>query len=202
MYTAVAVIIIAGLIAVLTCLRYAQDKKKKALSFKNWLLKKRFRLDPSVQREKKSPGRRKLAFYGLAGTFIFMAATGFLFSLFGLIRLQGIPLALHVAGGGLFAAAVTAAALTGTKDHHPDDFDEKSRLFSRRSRRTAAYWLFLLASFLLMATALLMMLPFFHFTTIRTAFFIHRWSALAGLAAVLVWAETFLITEDKNDTKS
>jgi hypothetical protein len=182
MYSATAIAGFAGLIAVFI---YFKIKKQRRFQTAAWL-------------KQNYPGNLKWIFFMLAGSFAFMAATGFLFSLFGLIRLQGIPLALHAAAGGLFAAAVTAGAFLRIKDYHPAGFNEKACFSSKKSRRTIAYWIFLLAAFLLMATALIMILPFVHFSFIRTAFFIHRWSALAAAAAAFMWAEAALLPEQKN----
>jgi len=184
MYTAVVIIVLLGLPAGLLYHRYGMHKKKTPrLQTDSWIKKHYF-------------GNRKWVFTGLAATFSFMAATGFLFSFFGLIRLQGIPLILHVSAGGFFAAAAASAVLVRTKDYRLDNLGEKPALSSRKVRRTAAYWVFMLAAFLLMASALVMMLSFFHFTSIRTAFFIHRWSALAAWAAAVVWVEAALIPEE------
>lgn len=198
MYSAIAIAGLTGLTAALVYLRYAQDENQGTISLTQWLRKKPFRFQIRPWIGKNYPGNGKWVFYLLAGSFIFMAATGFLFSLFGFIRLQGIPLAMHAAAGGLFAAAVAAGAFLRTRTYHPDKIDEKAWLTSRKSRRTIAYWIFLLAAFLLMATALIMMMPFVHFSFIQTAFFIHRWSALAAAAAALVWTEAALFYEEKS----
>ena len=201
MNTVYSVIAIAGLvllIAALVYLRYAQDENRDDITLMQWLRKKPFRFQIGPWIEKNYPGKGKWVFYLLAGSFIFMAVTGFLFSLFGFIRLQGIPLAMHAAAGGLFAAAVAAVAFFRTRDYHPDDINEKAWRSSRKSRRAIAYWIFLLAAFLLMATALLMMMPFVHFSFIRTAFFVHRWSALAAAGTALIWTEAALFSEEKS----
>ncbi len=198
MYSVIAIIGLIGLTTALVYLRYAQDKNRDDISLMQWLRRKPFRFQISPWTKKNYPGKMKWIFYLLTGSFIFMAATGFLFSLFGFIRLQGIPLAMHAAAGGLFAAAVAAGAFLRTRDYHPDDINEKSWRSSRKSRRAIAYWIFLLAAFLLMATALIMMMPFVHFSFIRTSFFIHRWSALAAAGAALIWTEAALLSEEKS----
>ncbi len=198
MYSVIAIAGLALLTAALVYLRYAQDENRNDITLMQWLRKKPFRFQISPWIKKNYPGKVKWIFYLLAGSFIFMAATGFLFSLFGFIRLQGIPLAMHAAAGGLFAAAVGAGAFFRTRYYNPDEIDEKAWLSSRKSRRAIAYWIFLLAAFLLMATALIMMMPFVHFSFIRTAFFIHRWSALAAAGAALIWTEAALLSEEKS----
>jgi hypothetical protein len=139
---------------------------------------------------------------GLYGSFLYLAASGFVFGIFVPRGLFGFPLVGHVMAGGLFAVSLTI--LVVFKGRHfiavPKPASLSLALLDPRKMgitaarvKLWAFWLFVLAGFLLTVSALLPMLPLLRTAGQKFMFEFHRLSAVlsAVAAAVYLGLETF-----------
>lgn len=143
----------------------------------------------------------KWVFVGLSTSFIYLAASGFAFAVFGTRGLFGIPLLLHVVAGGVFAISLAADVIIRAKEYSSliDVFTSKGRpmgyligLFSRPLRQSLLYWVFVIAGLVLVSTALLSMLSYFSFRTQVALVATHRWSALAAALSAMAFFDSVL----------
>ncbi len=127
------------------------------------------------------------AFVGLVTSFAYLAASGFLFAVFSRRGLYGIPLLLHVIGGGIFAVSL-AVFLFFQARHHERIFDSLGGK-NIRSWDSILFWVFILAGLTLTATALGSMLPYFSFETQVKLIETHRYSALVSLLTAIAFLD-------------
>jgi len=120
------------------------------------------------------PGNVRWIFICLCLSFLYLAASGFLFALLFPRRMYGFPLMLHVSAGGVFAVSLALA--------FPPE-KEKTEKNSDSTRSRIYFWLFIVAGFLLINTALVMMLPLFSLRVQIYLFEVHRYSALIAVLA-------------------
>jgi hypothetical protein len=134
-------------------------------------------------------GYKKWIFIGSTLSYLVLFTSGFLFSALGLIRLQGVPLLIHVSFGGVFAACAALTLLFRSGDYQ---FESSPFIIS------GLFWLFFFSVFILIVTALAMMLPFVSMLWIQTAFVFHRIFAIISVISIsfLIF---FILT--KSDSK-
>ncbi len=120
-------------------------------------------------------GSKKWIFIGSTLSYLVLFISGFLFSALGLIRLQGVPLLIHVSFGGIFAACAAVTLLFRSGDYQFE---------SSPFRISGFFWLFVLSVFILILTALAMMLSFFSLLWIQTAFVFHRIFAIISVISI------------------
>ncbi len=139
---------------------------------------------------------------GLYASFLYLAASGFVFGIFVPRGLFGFPLVGHVMAGGLFAVSLTI--LVVFKGRHfiavPKPASLSLALLDPRKMgitaarvKLWAFWLFVFAGFLLTLSALLPMLPLLRTAGQEFMFEFHRYSAVlsAVAAAVFLGLEVF-----------
>lgn len=162
-----------------------------------------------------SAGRRLAALYpdralrwvaiGLAGSFVYLAASGLFFAVFTTRGMFGIVLLLHVVMGGLFAACLAAFVVFRAKDNvaGPEGFvlDRFAlRKFPRRLPpelfRPVLFWIFVAAGLVLAVTALGSMLRFFSFDSQTRMLEVHRYSAVAAALAGLAFLDLVFLARD------
>jgi len=134
-----------------------------------------------------SPLQKQWSVVGLYVSFAFLAATGFLFTLLGSIRLFGLPLLLHVSMGGLFAICLAAILFMRAENYFWTGGDPSKKQGIPAWLGKAMFWLFALAGFMLLCSALAMMLPVFSFQAQLNLFNLHRYSALTALTAAIAY---------------
>jgi hypothetical protein len=133
---------------------------------------------------------------GLYGSFLYLAASGFVFGIFVPRGLFGFPLVGHVMAGGLFAVSLTI--LVVFKGRHfiavPKPASLSLALLDPRKMgitaarvKLWAFWLFVLAGFLLTVSALLPMLPLLRTAGQKFMFEFHRLSAVLSAVAAAVY---------------
>lgn len=142
----------------------------------------------------------------LYASFLYLAASGFLFALFVPRGLYGFPLIGHVMAGGLFAVSLTVLVLFKGRDFlsapkpvllSPALLDLRKMGITAARVKSAAFWLFAAAGFLLTVTALLPMLPLLRTAGQKLLFELHRYSALLAAAAAMVFAGLELFERDR-----
>lgn len=143
------------------------------------------------------PVLEKWLYVSLYASFLYLAASGFSFALFVPRGLFGYPLLGHVAAGGLFAVALTALVLFKGRDFvsapkpallSPALLDPRKMGITAARVKLWAFWLFAAAGALLILSALLPMLPLLRTAGQKVLFEIHRYGALAAVAAATVFA--------------
>lgn len=143
------------------------------------------------------PGWTKWIFWALAASFVYQAASGFLFAVFSPRGMFGILLLLHVSVGGLFAVSLAMTLILRARAYRLDQEEEATTLsfvrpplknISKSMLRKILFWLFAAAGLYLIATALGSMVPVFSFETQQAMIDVHRYSALIALLT----ASTFL----------
>ena len=191
---------ILGLIIALSYFQFRIDKQDKTRSYASWLVHKTklvFKISTWVNIKKTYnswktthySGYKRWIFIGSTLSYLVLIISGFLFSALGLIRLQGVPLLIHVSFGGVFAACAALTLLFRSGDYQ---FESSPFIIS------GLFWLFFLSVFILIVTALAMMLPFVSLLWIQTAFVFHRYFAIISVISI-----SFLIffTLTKSDNK-
>ena len=148
------------------------------------------------------PGWTQWIFIVFSASFLYLAASGFIFALFVPRGLFGLPLLAHVAGGGLFAFSLAGILMWRGRAYRPGEEDGISSdvpacpLFKNPPLaliRKAVFWTFAAFGLIQVLTALGSMLPMFTFQTQVAMIVIHRYSALAiFLAAILFIDLTFI----------
>jgi hypothetical protein len=142
---------------------------------------------------------------GLAGSSVYLAASGLGFALFTSRGMFGIPLLLHVVAGGLFAACLAAFAILRAKDNvaGPESFVIDRFTLRRFPRslppelvRPMLFWIFVAAGFALTVTALGSMLRFFSFDSQTSMIDVHRYSALAATLAAMAFFDSVFLAGD------
>jgi hypothetical protein len=143
------------------------------------------------------PGWTKWIFWAFAASFVYQAASGFLFAVFSPRGMFGIPLLLHVSVGGLFAVSLAMTLILRARAYRLDQEEEATtqsfarpplKNTSKYTLRKILFWLFAAAGLCLIATALGSMVPFFSFETQQAMIDVHRYGALIALLT----ASTFL----------
>jgi hypothetical protein len=142
---------------------------------------------------------------GLALSFLYLAASGFGFAVFTSRGLFGLPLLLHVLAGGVFAACLAVLVLVRARDHTslqekdtlPEFAGSPSPLASPGRFISSLFWLFVVAGLFLIATALLSMLPYFTYKGQLELVQIHRYSALIGLLAAILFFDAVILPKEK-----
>jgi len=129
------------------------------------------------------PGNVRWIFICLCLSFLYLAASGFLFALLFPRRLYGFPLMLHVCAGGVFAVSLALALVLRARSYVFPPEKEKTEKNSDSTRSRIYFWLFIVAGFLLINTALVMMLPLFSLRVQIYLFEVHRYSALIAVLA-------------------
>jgi hypothetical protein len=133
---------------------------------------------------------------GLYASFLYLAASGFVFGIFVPRGLFGFPLVGHVMAGGLFAVSLTI--LVVFKGRHfiavPKPASLSLALLDPRKMgitaarvKLWAFWLFVFAGFLLTLSALLPMLPLLRTAGQEFMFEFHRYSAVLSAVAAAVY---------------
>ncbi len=154
----------------------------------------------------KKPVLDRWLLIALYGSFLYLAASGFVFAVFVPRGLYGFPLIGHVMAGGLFAVSLTALVLFKGRDFisAPKPAPLSLTLLDlRKMGITAArvklwsFWLFAAAGTLLILSALLPMLPLLRTAGQRLVFELHRYGALLSAAAAMVFAGLTLFEPDQ-----
>ncbi|MCK4430798.1 MAG: hypothetical protein KAW19_05795 [Candidatus Aminicenantes bacterium] len=130
-------------------------------------------------------------------SFLFLAASGFLFTLLGTQRLYGLPLLLHVLAGGLFAVSLSLVVVLRARCYSFDIENPELKKDLPAWRQKILFWLFVVSGFLLIITALAMMLPFFSLNSQQDLFEVHRYSALVALLSAAAFTYFALLEEGK-----
>jgi hypothetical protein len=115
---------------------------------------------------------------GLSLSFLYLAASGFVFSALLLRSLTGMFLVLHMILGGIFSVNLALFVFLRAKDY---PLDEHLPDPSGRHQETICFWIFILSGFLLVLTALLMMVPLWALIGHLKIVWVHRFAALSGL---------------------
>lgn len=145
----------------------------------------------------RQPVLEKWLLIGFYGSFLYLAASGFVFGIFIPRGLFGFPLVGHVMCGGLFAVCLTVIVLFKGRDFvsvpRPaslslDLLDPRKMGLTPARVKLWAFWLFALAGFLLTVSALVPMLPWFGTSGQRFLFDFHRYSAILAAVAAMVFA--------------
>lgn len=212
MFGIITVVSVLGLLFGLSFYRFRNstgDARKDAAglsvaAYFSWLLRRisaSFRIS-WIERLKKLyhervvmryPARERWIFIWLGVSFLYLAASGFLFSLLGM-RLRGIFLLLHISLGGLFAVCLSAAVVLRARFHRFDTgilegkkdslhLQKKDRI--RRLWQIILFWIFVAAGLTLILTALSQMLPSFALRTQLDFSQAHRYSALVSLLSAI-----------------
>ena len=136
-------------------------------------------------------------FICLGLSFLFQAASGFLFTLFGTQRLYGLSLLLHVLGGGLFAVSLSLVLVLRARCYSFDKQSSESKKDFPGWYQKILFWLFVVSGFILIVTALALMLPFFSLNVQQGMFEVHRYSALVALLSAAAFTYFALLEEGK-----
>ncbi len=153
------------------------------------------------------PGWTQWIFIVLSASFLYLAASGFIFALFVPRGLFGLPLLAHVAGGGLFAFSLAGILMWRGRSYRPGQEDEISSdvlaypLFKNPPLalvRRAFFWTFAAFGLIQVLTALGSMLPIFTFETQVAMIVIHRYSALAILLAAILFTDLTFIPQRRS----
>jgi|GEM_PF-393065 hypothetical protein len=171
---------------------------KKALS-RAWAVLKAWAADHY-------PGPLGWVFAGLVISFLYQAASGFFFALFVPRGMFGLPLLAHVGSGGLFALSLAAVMFWRARDYGPGKTAKASfsgfacpvfKNLSRSEFSKMAFWALAFFGFIQVATALGSMLPVFTFRTQVAIIRLHRYSALALLLSVILFADLVFLPPPK-----
>lgn len=145
----------------------------------------------------RKPVLEKGLYVSLYGSFLYLAASGFFFAVFVPRGLYGYPLLGHVVAGGLFAVTLTALVLFKGRDFVSVPkpallsltlLDPRKMGITAARVKLWAFWLFAAAGCLLILSALLPMLPLLRTAGQKILFDLHRYGALAAVAAATVFA--------------
>lgn len=154
----------------------------------------------------KKPVLEKWLLVSLYASFLYLAASGFFFALFVPRGLYGYPLLGHVVAGGLFAVTLTALVLFKGRDFISVPkpallslalLDPRKMGFTAARVKLWAFWLFVLAGSLLILSALLPMLPLLRTAGQKVLFELHRYGAIAAVAAAMLFAGLELFEKDR-----
>ncbi len=148
----------------------------------------------------RSPLFEKWFLLCLYGSFLYLAASGFVFAIFVPRGLYGFPLVLHVFAGAVFAVCLTLIVFLRARRFVfdprplvlPGDLESFRRFripWGPRAWAKVCFWVFLAAGVSLAASALLPMLPWFYYRGQVILFGWHRWSALVSLLAGMAFAD-------------
>lgn len=152
------------------------------------------------------PPLEKWLYVSLYASFLYLAASGFFFALFVPRGLYGYPLLGHVVAGGLFAVTLTALVLFKGRDFVSVPkpallslalFDPRKMSITPARVKLWAFWLFAAAGCLLILSALLPMLPLLRTAGQKVLFDLHRYGAVAAVAAATVFAGLELFERDR-----
>jgi len=125
------------------------------------------------------PGWRSWIFFGLILSFMFLAISGFFFTLLVSRGLFGLPLLLHVAAGGIFAVCLSMVLVWRARDYTLD--------VVRPILLKVMFWTFVVSGLCLIITSLSSMVSFLsmHFQIGMIGW--HRFSALVSLVSVSIF---------------
>lgn len=132
---------------------------------------------------KRYPGWRQWVFFGLILSYVFLAFTGFAFSIFSTRGLYGLLLLLHVVGGGIYAVSLSIMVVLRARDYSFATL----RAGIPSLLPSFFFWIFILSGLSLIVTALNSMLPFFSFNTQLGIKEFHRYSALVSLLSAIAF---------------
>ncbi|HDT14231.1 MAG TPA: hypothetical protein ENO03_07740 [Candidatus Aminicenantes bacterium] len=144
----------------------------------------------------------------LFGSFLYLAASGFVFAVVIPRGLFGFPLVGHVMAGGLFAVCLVITVLFEGRAFISVPKPAGLSLALLDPRRMGitparvklwAFWIFVLAGFLLTVSALLPMLPLLRTPGQKFMFEFHRYSALASVIAAMVFGGLELFSRSRTD---
>jgi hypothetical protein len=152
------------------------------------------------------PGWTKWIFWAFAASFVYQAASGFLFSVFSPRGMFGIPLLLHVSVGGLFAVSLAMMLILRARAYRLDQEEEAAiqsfarpplKNISKYMLRKILFWLFAAAGLCLIATALGSMVPFFSFETQQAMIDVHRYGALIALLTASIFLDIAFLPQPR-----
>jgi hypothetical protein len=221
-FTAISIAAFLGLFFALTFHRFRttrpqSDPSGKAnASYLSWLSTrtsawlKTLRAAPLKDKWRASPFHKltlldKVLAAGLLGSFLYLAASGFLAAFFIGRGLYGVLLILHVMAGGLFsvclaavvfreAARFQAPRLSNPTDPPAPERDQSKpalikfpSLPSPQSVRAWMFWIFAAAGLALIISTLLPMLPWLNTRGQVLMFETHRYAALVSVLAAIVY---------------
>ena len=160
----------------------------------------------------------KILAAGLLGSFLYLAASGFLAAFFIGRGLYGVPLILHVMAGGLFSVCLAAvvfreaARFQAPRPSNPADSPAPDRnrskntliglppLPSPQSVRIWMFWIFAAAGLALIVSTLLPMLPWLNTRGQVLMFETHRYAALVSVLAAVTFV--YLSVSEKSTPNS
>lgn len=133
---------------------------------------------------------------GLSLSFVYLAASGFIFAVGLFHSITGVFLVLHMILGGFFGLSLALTGLVRAKDYPvaenwPDPHEHHWE--------TLCFWIFVLSGFALVLTALLMMLPLWTLIGHLKTVMVHRVAALSALlsAIAFVYFKWYRVRESK-----
>ncbi len=137
---------------------------------------------------------QKWTLSGVIFSFIYLAASGFGFSLLSPRGLFGLALLLHVSLGGIFVLGLAVLTVLRAKDYIPFVLPEQSAGSLSSSMKnipsplltSLLFWLFILSGLSLGLTALFSMLPYFAFEAQVDIIGVHRYSGLVALLSAML----------------
>ena len=144
------------------------------------------------------PPRIRWIFISLGSSFLFLAASGFLFALFISQRMYGLVLLFHVSIGGIFAICLSLIVFLRAQKYRVDALSTNTKnVLSEKNGEAVAvthiqiilFWFFVASGSFLILTALIMMLPFFSLHAQNYIYGLHKYSALAALISGLAFVD-------------
>lgn len=150
------------------------------------------------------PGWTKWIFIGFAVSLVYLAASGLFFAVFFSRGMYGYPLLLHVVAGGLFALSLAAVLLWRGRAYRFDKEEEAvfegfaCPIFKNLSKaflRKLLFWALGFFGVVQVITALGSMLPIFTYTAQQVMIIVHRYCALAVIAAAIVFVDLVFIPQ-------
>jgi hypothetical protein len=221
-FTAISIAAFLGLFFALTFHRFRTTRPqsdpsgKAAASYLPWLSNrtsawlKTLRVAPLKDKWQASPFHGlslldKILAAVLLGSFLYLAASGFLAAFFIGRGLYGVPLILHVMAGGLFSVCLTAVVFREASRFQPpqpsnsaapsiSDLERRKAarielppLPSQQSVRIWMFWIFAAAGLALIVSTLLPMLPWLNTRGQVLMFETHRYAALVSVLAAIVY---------------
>ena len=125
------------------------------------------------------PGWRRLVFFGLILSFLFLAVSGFPFFLLIPRGLHGLPLLLHVAAGGVFAVCLSMVVIWRAREY---TLDVEQPILLK-----IMFWTFVVFGFCLIVTSLSSMISFLSMKFQIGLIGWHRFSALVSLVSASIF---------------
>lgn len=140
---------------------------------------------------------QKSILWGLISTFLYLSLSGFGFALLSSRGLFGLPLLLHIIGGGGFSLSLAGIVVVRARDYVDLPALRSSSpapgfLLAPHGApflRLVLFWILILTGLSLVLTALLSMLPYFSFDVQLDLIAIHRYSALFFLLSAILFLD-------------